>query len=74
MNVVPSSRSWVRHKVARILRGFKPRTGNLSAEEMRAVKRLSGLSDVRFLPADKGRATVAMESAEYIGPKKYWPI
>lgn len=54
----------LRGEIVNILRKAKPPTPNISKEESRALDKLRKESSIQILPADKGRATVVMESKE----------
>uniref|UniRef100_A0A6P7H3L0 Uncharacterized protein LOC114346573 n=1 Tax=Diabrotica virgifera virgifera TaxID=50390 RepID=A0A6P7H3L0_DIAVI len=56
----------VRQDVARILRNSKPLTPNISQSERKALKELQANPDLVILPADKGNATVILNTSSYI--------
>ncbi|XP_050516295.1 uncharacterized protein LOC126891156 [Diabrotica virgifera virgifera] len=56
----------VRQDVARVLRNSKPPTPNISQSERKALKELQANPDLVILPADKGNATVILNTSSYI--------
>ncbi len=47
------------------LKKAKPPPSNISAKERKALKTLAKNKDIMILPADKGKATVIMDTQEY---------
>ncbi len=52
-------------KIASIMKSHKSKKSNITPEERLALKSLKEDKDITILPADKGRATVIMNSTEY---------
>ncbi|XP_060531998.1 uncharacterized protein LOC132705430 [Cylas formicarius] len=55
----------IRQDVARVLRQSKPPQPNLSREEMQALRNLNNNENILIMPADKGNATVVMNTSDY---------
>ncbi|GLV46112.1 hypothetical protein CBL_07179 [Carabus blaptoides fortunei] len=55
----------IRQEVSRVLRRAKPPKNNISKEEYTALKKLRDNQNIIVLPADKGNATVVVNSADY---------
>ena len=55
----------VRHKVIGVLGGAKPPPSNVTLDERLALKELRRDENIMILPADKGRATVLLDTSEY---------
>ena len=55
----------VRLQVISMLRQARPPPNNITPEEGKAIKALRGDNNLMILPADKGRATVLLDRAEY---------
>ena len=55
----------LRGKICGVLRKAKPPRDNLTGEQRKAIKELQGMKDVAILPADKGNATVVMQTDDY---------
>ncbi|GLV46463.1 hypothetical protein CBL_20796 [Carabus blaptoides fortunei] len=55
----------IRQEVSRVLRRAKPPKKNISKEEYTALKKLRDNQNIIVLPADKGNATVMVNSADY---------
>ena len=55
----------VRHKVIGVLGGAKPPPSNVTLDERLALKELRQDENIMILPADKGRATVLLDTSEY---------
>ncbi|KAL3269429.1 hypothetical protein HHI36_008499 [Cryptolaemus montrouzieri] len=55
----------IKHLTAQILRSHKLPTTNISREEKQAFKRLRSNREITILPADKGNATVIMNTKDY---------
>ncbi|GLV34532.1 hypothetical protein CBL_07175 [Carabus blaptoides fortunei] len=55
----------IRQEVSRVLRRAKSPKKNISKEEYTALKKLRDNQNIIVLPADKGNATVVMNSADY---------
>ena len=55
----------LRAKVAGLLHSAKPPQSNLSKRERQVLGNLAKNRDITILPADKGKATVIMDTAEY---------
>ncbi|XP_072047007.1 uncharacterized protein [Amphiura filiformis] len=55
----------LRSEIAGVLRNARPPKSNISAEERRAIQDLKKEESILVLPADKGKATVLMDTAEY---------
>ena len=55
----------IRTEVSRILRKAKPPRPNIKLSEKRAIKELNTNNNILILPADKGNATVIMETDDY---------
>lgn len=58
-------KAFVRRKAAAALEKARVPQPNLTSEENEALKRLREREDVIILPADKGKATVILDRAEY---------
>lgn len=56
----------IRQDAARIVRKAKPPKRNMPREEFAALKALKDNKNVLVLPADKGNATVIMDTVDYI--------
>ncbi|CAG9836786.1 unnamed protein product [Diabrotica balteata] len=61
---IPADR--IRFDVAKCLDTAKIPTSNISREEFIALKNLRSLSEIIILPADKGNATVILDTPSYI--------
>ena len=55
----------LRTKVAGLLHSAKPLQSNLSKGERQALGNLAKNKDITILPADKGKATVIMDTEDY---------
>ena len=55
----------IRGEVTRILRKAKPPKSNITRKERNAIKSRNSDPNIIILPADKGNATVIMETEEY---------
>ena len=55
----------IRSEVSRILRRSKPPKSNIKQREKQALKQLNNNKNIVILPADKGNATVIMETDDY---------
>jgi len=63
---LPNSEATVlRAEIAGAIKGSKPPKSNISKEEQKALKDLKKNNGITILPADKGKATVVMDSVEY---------
>jgi hypothetical protein len=56
----------LRNTINHILKNPKPYTSNLNREEIRALTDLRKIPNITILPADKGRATVVMDTSQYL--------
>ena len=55
----------LRNDVLGILKNARPPQPNINAEERKAMKDLASNKDITILPADKGKATVIMDTQDY---------
>ena len=55
----------LRAKLVSVIKSSKPPTPNISKGEYDALTKLGKLKEVTILPADKGRATVVMDTVDY---------
>ena len=55
----------LRHSVVGELKKAKPPPSNISIKERKALKNLAKNKDITILPADKGKATVVMDTENY---------
>jgi len=55
----------LRAKVAGLLHSAKPPQSNLSKEERQVLGNMAKNKDITILPADKGKATVIMDTEDY---------
>ena len=55
----------IRSEASRILRKAKPPQSNITKKERMAIKDLNSNKDIIILPADKGNATVLMNTTDY---------
>ena len=60
----------LRTEITWLLRNAKVPKGNISKEERAALKELSNSKDITILPADKGKATVVLDTTDYEGKVK----
>ncbi len=59
------TRNECKGKIASIIKSHRVKRSNISPEERAALKSLKQDADISILPADKGRATVIMNSTDY---------
>ena len=64
-NLEESKAEELRHKVCSILVNSKPPPQNISQSERKALNDLSHDKNIVNLPADKGKCTVVLKSADY---------
>ncbi|XP_072041389.1 uncharacterized protein [Amphiura filiformis] len=63
---LPSNEATVlRSEISGALRNARPPKSNITAEERRAIQDLKKEDSILILPADKGKATVLMDTSEY---------
>ncbi|XP_072022763.1 uncharacterized protein [Amphiura filiformis] len=63
---LPNSEATVlRAEITGAIKGSKPPKSNISKDEQRALKDLKKNNAITILPADKGKATVVMDSTDY---------
>ena len=55
-----------RSLIASAIREYKPQQTNTTEEERRAIRTLKKDKDVTILAADKGNATIVMDTTDYI--------
>ena len=56
----------LRGSICNILRRAKPPPPNLKKDEKAAIKALKEDTNITILPADKGTATVVMDTSQYV--------
>ena len=61
----PSQAAALRNEIAGALKSAKPPKPNITMAEKVALKEIQENKDIMILPADKGRATVILDKAEY---------
>ena len=61
----PDTADMLRNEVVDILRKAKPTQSDITKKEKDAITRLKQDISIQVLPADKGRATVIMDKADY---------
>ncbi|KAI5641210.1 hypothetical protein NE865_06474 [Phthorimaea operculella] len=69
-HIPPSDADELRQDVAVVLRQSKPPTSNISQQEIAAIKDLRNDDSIYVLKADKGNATVVLNTSEYDGKLK----
>ena len=57
---------FLRHQIADLLEKSKPQRDNLTSAERKALVELKSDGDISILPADKGQATVIMDTPRYL--------
>ena len=61
----PGKADLLRSDVTRTIKNTKPLKCNLSLEERKALQELKANDNIKILPADKGRASVVLNTADY---------